>query len=121
MAYEAGFRDARVEIYNRSSAVDSEFGLDGSGIGWQKDDEVYASVTWAKGNMALNAGSLDVYAVVNVRMNYTDKVTRRSHIVYDGETYQILGDTFHADYRKNEIEFKAQLVINEDDNEQTQK
>ena len=29
------------------------------------------------------------------------------------KTYQILPETFHDDYQKNEIEFKMQIIIND--------
>jgi SPP1 family predicted phage head-tail adaptor len=114
MAYQAGFRETQIVILNRTEQTIGKYGIDSAGVEWQQTGgPLWASVTWAKGNRALNAGALDAYEVENVRMNWTDAVNMRSRIQKDGKTYQILPETFHASYRKNEIEFKMQLIINE--------
>ena len=74
---------------------------------------MWASVDWAKGKGAMNAGALDVYGVVIVRMRWNSIVNERSRIVYDGKTYQIIGETFHAQRQANTIQFHAQQVIND--------
>jgi hypothetical protein len=53
-----------------------------------------------------------VYGVIMVRMRWNTIVTDRSRIVYQGKTYQILGDTFHEQRQDNEIQFHAQLLVN---------
>lgn len=113
MAYTSDLLKDRVIILNRAEAVQNRFGLDAGGVNWEQTACVYASVDWAKGKTAMNAGALDVYGVVMVRMRWNDKITLRSRIIYDEKTYQILGDTFHADKRENTIQFHAQLVIND--------
>lgn len=113
MAYSSELRDTRIGILQRTSAEMGDFGLDTNGAGWKNVGSVWASVTWAKGNRALNAGSVDAYAVVNVRMLWTNAINARCRIVHEGEVYQILPETFHADRRKNEVQFLAQGVVKE--------
>ena len=90
MSYGSGFLKDRIKILSRKKAETSQFGIDGNGIEWEDCGCVWANVSWAKGNRAMNNGSLDVYGVENVRMLWNDKVTMRSRIQYDGKTYQIL-------------------------------
>lgn len=113
MAYSTGILRERVAILNRREAAASKWGKDGSGIEWEQAGEVWANVEWAKGKRAMNAGALDVYGVILVRMRWNDIASERSRIVYDGRTYQVLGDTYHASHYENTIQFHAQLVINE--------
>jgi hypothetical protein len=47
-------------------------------------------------------------------MRWNCIVTPRSRIVYDGQTYQVLGETFHADRQDNTIQFNAQIIVNND-------
>ena len=101
----------RVTILNRTAAQDGRFGLDSAGIEFTPTKTVWAEVTWAKGKAAMNAGALDVYGVVMVRMRYTPVVSERSRILYDGKTYQIIGETFHADRQANTIQFHAQQIV----------
>lgn len=110
MGYNSGMLDKRVAILNRKAATAGRYGVDSAGAEWEEACEVWASVSYAKGMRALNAGSLDVYASALVRMRWNDKVTRRSRIRYDGATYAILGETFHADRRAGTIQFNMQEV-----------
>lgn len=111
--YSAGMRDKRIDILNRAqSGGIGKYGRDSAGIDYAKTVTVWASVTWAKGMRAMNEGAIDAYGVVLIRMNWNDKVNQRSRIVYDGETYQILPETFHADKQANTIQFTAQVLIN---------
>lgn len=109
--YASGMRWHVVTILNREEAASSKFGLDGAGITWQEAGTVHAAIDFSRGMRALSAGAIDAYAVVIVRMNYNDIVTMRSRIVYDGVTYQILPETFHADRRENKIQFNAQAIV----------
>jgi SPP1 family predicted phage head-tail adaptor len=111
MAYSTGFLKHRVQILNRTAAQVGKFGLDGSGIEFELTGVVWASVDWVKGKQPMVAGALDVYGVILVRMRYNTLVNERSRIVYDGRTYQILGDYFHADRQENTIQFHAQQVV----------
>ena len=113
MAYSSGFRNKLVTILDRKEQTVGKYGIDSAGVEWEPVGTVWANVSWAKGNRAMNNGSLDVYGVENVRMLWNDKVTMRSRIQYGGKTYQILPETFHDDYQKNEIEFKMQIIIND--------
>ena len=113
MAYSTGILRNRVTILNRTEATQGKFGLDSSGVEFETAGTVWAEVTWAKGKQAMNVGALDVYGVIMVRMRYNTIVNDRSRIVYDGKTYQILGDTFHAHRQDNTIQFHAQLIVKE--------
>ena len=109
--YTSGIRKYRVSILNRAEATAGDYGIDSSGVQWTTDAVVWASVDWAKGMRSLNAGSIDAYAVIMVRMNYNTIINMRSRIAYDGTTYQILPETFHADKMANTIQFNAQAVL----------
>lgn len=113
MAYTSGLLRHRVTILNRKEATDSKWGKDGSGVEWENVGTVWASVGWIKGMAAMNAGALDVYGVVMVRMRWNTLINERSRIQHDGKTYQILGETFHADRQENTIQFHAQQLVNE--------
>ena len=113
MAYSTGILRERVQILNRTEAQVGKFGIDSSGIEFEPAGTVWAEITWAKGKQAMNAGALDVYGIIMVRMRYNTIVSERSRIVHDGKTYQILGDTFHAQRQDNTILFQAQQVVND--------
>ena len=113
MAYSSGILRNRVTILNRTEAQQGRFGLDSSGVEFETAGTVWAEVTWAKGKQAMNVGARDVYGVIMVRMRWTSIVNDRSRVQYDGKTYQILGDTFHAQRQDNTIQFHAQLVVKE--------
>ena len=112
MAYSSNILQYCVAIYNRTEAQQGDFGLDGSGIEFELAGSVRADVTWARGKQAMNAGALDVYGVIMVRMRWNRIINERSQIEWDGKRYQILGDTFHASYHDNTIQFHAQQIIN---------
>ena len=112
MAFTSGFLKDRITVLNRTKAETGEFGPYGNGVSYAVSGELWSNVDWQKGKAPLNSGALDSYAVVLVRMRWTDLVTRRSRIVFDGTTYQVLPDTFHADWQGNTIQFLAQEVIN---------
>lgn len=103
----------RVTIQNRREAQQGKFGLDSMGIGFETVGTVWAAVDFAKGKGAMNVGALDVYGVVMVRMRWNNIINERSRILYEGKTYQIIGDTFHADRQENTIQFHAQQIIND--------
>ena len=113
MAYSTGILRNRVTILNRTEAQQGKFGLDSSGVEFETAGTVWAEVTWVRGKQAMNVGALDVYGVIMVRMRYNTIVNDRSRVMYDGKTYQILGDTFHARRQDNTIQFHAQLVVKE--------
>ena len=111
MAYSTGILRNRVTILNRTEATQGRFGLDSSGVEFETAGTVWAEVTWVRGKQAMNVGALDVYGVIMVRMRWNTIVNDRSRVQYDGKTYQILGDTFHAQRQDNTIQFHAQLVV----------
>ena len=113
MAFSTGFLKNRIVVQNRTKAKQGKFGLDSSGAEFENTCELWAAVDWVKGTSALREGSLDAYAVVVVRMRWSPDITCRSRIKYEGKVYQILPETFHDDYQKNEIEFKMQIIIND--------
>mgnify|MGYP003528271733 FL=1 len=113
MAYSSGLLKHRVTILNRTEAQQGRFGLDSAGVEFESAGTVWASVDWTRGKGAMNAGALDVYGVVIIRMRWNTIVNERSRILYDGKTYQIIGETFHADRQDNTIQFQAQQIIND--------
>lgn len=98
---------------NRTAATANRYGIDGNGVEWASSGCVWANVEWAKGKSAMNAGSLDAYAAIMVRMRWNNIITMRSRLVYNGQTYQIIPEMFHPDKRENTIQLHAQLVIND--------
>ena len=113
MAYTSGLLKYRVTILNRKEAQQGKFGLDSAGIEFEPAGTVWASVDWARGKGAMNTGALDVYGVVIIRMRWNTIVNERSRILHEGKTYQIIGETFHADRQENIIQFQAQQVVND--------
>lgn len=106
----------RVTVLNRKQATSSKWGKDGEGVEWEASQPIRADVTWAKGVRALNQGALDAYGVIEVRMYWNNVVNMRSRIIYDGQTYNILPETFHADHMENTIQFHAQVILNDSEN-----
>ena len=100
-------------ILNRREAQQGKFGLDSAGVEFENAGEVWASVDWAKGKGAMNAGALDAYGVKIVRMRWNSIITERSRIQWQGKTYQILPDTFNPDRQGNTIQFFMQQIIND--------
>lgn len=111
--YAAGMRNYLITIVNRTEAQAGRFGLDSAGITWEDGPTIHASITWAKGVRTLNAGAIDAYGVIMLRIDYNDIINMRSRIKWDGQTYQILPETFHADKIANTIQFNAQVIIND--------
>ena len=66
MAYSSGFRNKLVTILNRKEQTVGKYGIDSAGVEWEAVGTVWANVSWAKGNRAMNNGSLDVYGVENI-------------------------------------------------------
>lgn len=104
-------RRERVTIQNRKEAQAGKFGKNSAGIVFENTCTVWAAVDFVRGMRAMNEGAVDVYGVVMIRMNYTDKIKPRSRIVYNNDIYQILPESFHADKRDMKIQFNAQMVV----------
>ena len=113
MAYTSGMLRHRIKVLNRKEGESSQWGLDGAGIEWEDCGCFWAAVDHVKGIHAMREGAIDVYGVVMVRMRYNKVVNMRSRIQYEGQTYQILGETFHAEFEDNTIQFNAQILVNE--------
>lgn len=111
MPYTTGLLRHRVAILNRTTAAVGKYGVDSDGVVWAEALKTWASVDFSRGTRAMHAGALDAYAVVLVRMRYTPVVTERSRMVYDGNTYQVLPETLHADHHGNTVQFTAQRVV----------
>ena len=112
--YSTGLLDKEITIQNRKAATFGKFGMDSEGAEYEDTFVgMPADVTWNKGKRALNEGAIDAYGVVEIRIRYYDGINMRSRIVWNGQVYQILPETFHPDYQTNTIQFLAQLVINE--------
>ena len=103
----------RVTILNRREAQQGKFGLDSAGIEFEPAGMVWANVDWQRGKSGMTAGALDAYGVKIVRMRWNSIINERSRIQWHGKTYQIIGETFHADRQDNTIQFQAQQVVND--------
>lgn len=116
MTYSSGKLTDRIVIQNRKKAQMTSMGLDGDGVEWEDTNTVYAWVDWYKGFSGLVAGALDAYAVKIVRMRWTNEINKRSRIIFEGEVYDILPESFNADHRNNKIQFLMQQNTEEDNN-----
>jgi head-tail adaptor len=113
MSYSAGFLHEIIIPMNRKEAKPSKFGLDGGGVEWEEGPCLHANVDYAKGKSAMNAGSLDAYAVKIVRMRWTNVFNERSRVKYLDKTYQIIPETWNANHRENTLQFLMQLIVND--------
>ena len=113
MPYSSGFLKDRVTILNRKEAVAGKYGLDSAGIEWEEVGCLHANVDYQRGKSAMNAGSLDVYAVKIVRMRWTNVFNERSRIKYLDKIYQIIPETWNANRREDTLQFLMQLVVND--------
>lgn len=111
MAYSTGILNHRITIQNRKAATTSKWGMEGNGIEWEDTAQLWANIEWTRGKSAMNAGALDAYAVIMVRIRWTEKVNMRSRVIYEGDTYQIVPETYHIDRENNTIQFHAQLIV----------
>lgn len=117
MTYSSGFLKDVITVLNRTQAqAQGLWGLDGAGITWQEGSEYPANVGFARGTSALNAGTVDAYMCKLVRLYWNDEITSRSRIRYDNLVYQIIPETFHADYQENTLQFNMQLIVEQDEN-----
>lgn len=103
----------RITIQNRKAATQSKFGIDSAGVEYENVATVWAAVDFVRGKRSMQEGALDVYGVVMVRCRYNCLINERSRIVYEGKTYNVLGDTLHADRQDNIVQFNAQVIIND--------
>ena len=111
MAYSTGMLKHRIKVQNRTTATADKFGIDGSGVEYEDTCWLWASVDFVKGMRAMREGAIDVYGVIMIRTRYTNAINARSRIVYEGETYNVLGDTLHIDKQTNIVQFNAQLIV----------
>ena len=113
MGYSAGFLHDIIQPLNRKEAVAGKFGLDSAGIEWEPVGCLHANVDYQRGKSAMNAGSIDAYAVKIVRMRWTNVFNERSRVKYLDKTYQIIPETWNANHRENTLQFLMQLVVND--------
>ena len=104
-----------IQVLNRKEAVPGDYGIDSGGIQWEEGPCLHANVDYNRGKSAMNAGSLDVYAVKIVRMRYeaTSVITERSRIKYQGRVFQIIPEMFHPNHYDDTLQFHMQLVVND--------
>ena len=113
MAFSSGFLKDMITVQNRKAAVMGTYGVDSSGAEWEDTCCLHANVDWQKGKSGMHEGALDSYGVVIIRMRWTNQVTERSRIVFDGRTYQVIPETFHPYKPDNTLQFMAQVIIND--------
>ena len=113
MGYSAGFLHDIIQPLNRKEAVAGKYGLDSAGIEWEEVGCLHANVDYQRGKSAMNAGSLDAYAVKIVRMRWTNVFNERSRVKYQDKVYQIIPETWNANHRENTLQFLMQLVVND--------
>ena len=113
MSYSAGFLHEIIIPLNRKEAKVGKYGLDSAGIEWEEVGCLHANVDYQRGKSAMNAGSLDAYAVKIVRMRWTNVFNERSRVKYLDKTYQIIPDTWQPNHRENTLQFLIQLVVND--------
>ena len=113
MSFSSGFLHEIIQPLIRKAATVGKFGVDSGGITWEEGPCLHANVDYQRGKSAMNAGSLDVYAVKIVRMRWTNTFNERSRIKYEGKIYQIIPETFNANRRENTLQFLMQLVVND--------
>ena len=111
MAYSTGLLKKRIAVLNRKAAVAGDFGLDSAGVEWVETVCLWAAVDWSKGVRSLREGAIDSYGVIMVRTRWSDQISMRSRIAWEGQTYQILPETFHVDKQENTIQFLAQAIV----------
>ncbi len=110
MGYSAGMLDKRVTILNREAQTSGMYGLDSDGVSWKESGTVWANVSWVKGLSAMREGALDVYGILMVRMRWNAFTTRNSRIVIGSRKYEVMGETFHADYKGNTMQMNVREV-----------
>lgn len=103
MSYLTGLLDKRITIYNRAESVETIYGRKGGDF--VAGAEISAGVTWSKGAVALQHGSIEHYDTIMVRTRYRSDLIRESRIWFEGAMYAI--DSFHADKRANTIQITA--------------
>ena len=106
MAYTSGILKHRVKILNKVRPTQGDFGAT---TRYAEAAEVWADVTWKRGQKALNEGVLDAQDTVMIRMRYNTIVSRDSRLEHDGVTYQI--QSLHRDYQDNTIQITATEVV----------
>lgn len=113
MGYSAGFLKDIIQPLNRKEAQAGKYGLDSGGIEWESVGCLHANVDYQRGKSAMNAGSLDVYAVKIVRMRWTNVFNERSRIKYLDKIYQIIPETWNTNRREDTLQFLMQLIVND--------
>ena len=110
MAYSTGLLRHRIKVQNRTTATMGRFGRQEPD--WVSSGSLWANVSYVKGVSAMREGAVDVYGVVMIRCRYTSIINVRSRIIYQGQSYQMLGETLAIDEQENTVQFNAQIIIN---------
>lgn len=113
MGYSGGFLRDVITVLNRKEAKVGKYGLDSAGVEWEEVGCLHANVDYQRGKSAMNAGSLDAYAVKIVRMRWTNVFNERSRVKYQDKTFQIIPETWNANRREDTLQFLMQLVVND--------
>ena len=113
MGYSAGFLHDIIIPLNRKEAKVGKYGIDSAGVEWEEVGCLHANVDYQRGKSAMNAGSLDAYAVKIVRMRWTNVFNERSRIKYQGKVFQIIPETYNGNQREDTLQFLMQLVVND--------
>ena len=113
MSYSAGFLHDIIIPLNRKEATVGKYGMDSGGIEWEEGPCLHANVDYQRGKSAMNAGSLDAYAVKIVRMRWTNVFNERSRVKYQDKTYQIITETWNSNRREDTLQFLMQLIVND--------
>lgn len=88
--YSAGIRNERVSVLWPRGAVDGAYGRRSGGVVYDLKCTLWAAVDFVRGVKALQAGAVEVYDTLMVRMQWSGKVRRDSVIVWRGRAYLIM-------------------------------
>ena len=113
MSYSAGLLHDIIIPLNRKEATVGKYGMDSGGIEGEEGPCLHANVDYQRGKSAMNAGSLDAYAVKIVRMRWTNVFNERSRVKYQDKTYQIITETWNSNRREDTLQFLMQLIVND--------
>lgn len=108
MGYSTGILNKRVTILTRERATGGERGRGSGEPTFTPNCTVWASLTWTKGARAMQAGALEAYDVVMIRMRWHPAVNRDCRFQCEGKTYQVL--QLNDDKRANTIQIIAQEI-----------
>lgn len=109
MAFDSGFLDERIQIWNPSEATIGKHGVKEKGD-FELVGTVWASCTYAKGMRNLNNGSVEAYDYYMVRCRYNPDIKPSTHIKWQGKEFQMDG-TPKGKYSTNETQFVMVEIV----------